>query len=85
MHAKRSHTRIHRVRRAAVCRAESLTNRPRVCACETPRRPVWSCTLPSHSDPTRMQKDQHQSITVRSSAAMAHATSPSPAPTRVPL
>ena len=67
MHAKRSHTHIHRVRRAAACRAESLTDRPRMCACATPRRPVWSCTFPSHSDPTRMQKDQHRSITVRPS------------------
>ena len=84
MHAKRSHTHIHRVRRAAACRAESLTDRPRVCACATPRRSVWSCTFPSHSDLTRMQKGRHRSDKVRPSAAMAHATSLSPAPARVP-
>ena len=84
MHAKRSHTHVHRVQRAAACRGESLTDRPPVCACATPRRPVCSCTLPSHPDPTRMQKGRHQSDKVRPSAAMARATSLSPACARVP-
>ena len=82
--ATRSHTRIHCMRRAAACRGESLTDRPRVCACATPGRPFWSCTLPSHPNPSCMQKERHQSVKVRPSAAMARATSPSPACARVP-
>ena len=82
--ATRSHTRIHCMRRAAACRGESLTDRPRVCACATPGRPFWSCTLPSHPNPSCMQKERHQSVKVRPSAAMARATSLSPACARVP-
>ena len=46
MHAKRSHTRTHRVRWATASHAESLTDRPRVCACATPRRPLLGSTFP---------------------------------------
>ena len=84
MHAKRSHTRTHRVRWATASHAESLTDRPRVCVCATPRRPLLSSTVPSRPAPTHMQKGRPQSVKVRPNAAMAHMASPSPVRARVP-
>ena len=74
-HAKRSHTRTHCVQRAAACRAESLTDQPHVCACATARRPVLGSALLSHAALMQMQKDRHQLVKVRPSAAMVRATS----------